>query len=536
MTKQLERKAKGGNLLAAFELFQASSSSQDGENEWLEQCWNYLQEGGNDQLGIFRPKNDFYLRSLSFTDFRRFSSLKLQLDKHLTVVIGNNGQGKSSILAAIAKTLSWFSANILRENAPGQRFNEWVDIKNDSKQQFTDVFCDFYLGQGLKYIPIRLSRSAVGAANRRESLVKEVKAVADIWRIINDTKTINLPTFAFYSVERSYPYNRSKESLKIRESRFDAYNDSLTGAGRFDHFIEWFIALHKRTAANSSTIDELKQLVNDLTISIKNGLVSVKPLLEDAQKKLDIALANKENNIDNHALRQKKLIIQAISKIVPSISNIWVETASGVDQVKVTNDGHEVLVEQLSDGQRVFLGLVADLARRIIMLNPLMENPFAGQGIVLIDEIELHLHPKWQQDAIPNLTALFPNVQFIITTHSPIVLSTVDKRNIRLFKESIDGQETVLDEPDFQTKGVINSDVLELVMGVFATPPHIEESHWVSDFELSLRRKPFDDNHEAQTFYQKIERHFGNDSAELKRCDSLIKISAMKLKIQSKGI
>lgn len=261
-------------------------------------------------------------------------------------------------------------------------------------------------------------------------------------------------------------------------------------------------------------------------------------MLDDAQKKLDIAitLADKEKNSDIEPSRQKKLITQAISQIVPSISNIWVETTSGADKVKVINDGHEVVVEQLSDGQRVFLGLVADLARRMIMLNPLMENPFEGQGIVLIDEIELHLHPKWQQDAIPNLTAFFPNIQFIITTHSPIVLSTVDKRNIRLFKESNDGQETVLDEPDFQTKGVINSDVLELVMGVFATPPHIEESHWVSDFELALRQKPFDDNHEAQTLYQKIERHFGNDSAELKRCNSLIKISAMKLKVQSKGI
>lgn len=210
MTKLLERKARSGNLLATFELFQASGNSQEAKNEWLEPCWHYFQEGENDQLGIFRPKNDFYLRSLSFTDFRRFASLKLQFDKHLTVIIGNNGQGKSSILTAIAKTLSWFSANILRENVSGQRINEWVDIKNDSKQQFTDVFCDFYLGQGLKYIPIRLSRSAVGVANRRESLVKEVKAVADIWRIINDTKTINLPTFAFYSVERSHPYNRSK--------------------------------------------------------------------------------------------------------------------------------------------------------------------------------------------------------------------------------------------------------------------------------------------------------------------------------------
>lgn len=535
MTKQLERKAKGANLLAAFELFQTSSNAQVKDIEWLEHCWHYLQDGKKNKLGIYRPTNHLYLRSLSFSNFRRFTSLKLQLEKDLTVIIGNNGQGKSSILTAIAKTLSWFSANILKEDVSGQRLSEFTDIKNDAKRKYTDVSSKFYFGRGLKHIPIRLSRSALGVANRRESLVKDVKAVADIWRIINDIRTINLPTFAFYSVERSHPYNRSKESLKIRESRFDAYTDALTGAGRFDHFIEWFIALHKRTTVNSTNIEELKQLVKDLTISIKNGLVSVKPLLEDAQKKLDIAITSidKEKNSDIDPLRQKKLIIQAISQIVPSISNIWVETTSGADKVKVTNDDHDVVIEQLSDGQRVFLGLVADLARRMIMLNPLMENPFEGQGIVLIDEIELHLHPKWQQDVIPNLTAFFPNIQFIITTHSPIVLSTIDKRNIRLFRESYDGQETELDEPDFQTKGVINSDVLEQVMGVFATPQKIAESHWVDDFDQALRQANYDSNPKAQGIYKKIKNHFGENSFEIKRCQSLIKIAAMKLKAQA---
>ncbi|MGS2977410.1 AAA family ATPase, partial [Escherichia coli] len=80
------------------------------------------------------------------------------------------------------------------------------------------------------------------------------------------------------------------------------------------------------------------------------------------------------------------------------ISKMCVEMTTGSDLVKVTNDGHDATIDQLSDGQRVFLSLVADLALRMVMLNPLLENPLEGRGIVLIDEIELHLHPKWQQE------------------------------------------------------------------------------------------------------------------------------------------
>ncbi|MGN5028989.1 AAA family ATPase [Aeromonas rivipollensis] len=203
--------------------------------------------------------------------------------------------------------------------------------------------------------------------------------------------------------------------------------------------------------------------------------------------------------------------------------------------VKLTNDGHNVTVEQLSDGQRIFLSLVADLARRMIMLNPRLDNPFEGSGIVLIDEIELHLHPQWQQDIIENLRTIFPNIQFIITTHSPIVLSTVDKRCIRQFDNEDNSDSISLPTPTFQTKGVMNSDILEQLMRVFSTPPRIAESHWVSDFEESLELDIYEENSQAKELYRKIKEHFGVNSTEIKRCDSLIRIKNLKLKVLNKN-
>ncbi|KMW73210.1 recombinase RecF [Photorhabdus luminescens subsp. luminescens] len=541
MTRQLERKAKGGNLLSAFELYQRSLQverelDEKQADEWLELCWDYLQGGYIDSSETFRPTNPLFLRQLDLSDFRRFSHLKVNLEKDLTVIIGNNGKGKTSILSAIAKSLSWFSANILKEDGSGQRLSEFTDIRNDSVNKYADITTNFFFGKGLKSLALRLSRSALGVSERRDSRIKPAKDLADVWRVVNEARTINLPTFALYTVERSHPFTKfQKDSNERREDRFDAYNHSLTGAGRFDHFIEWYVYLHKRTAGDvSSSIETLRQQVCDLQKSVDNGMVSVAPLLEDMKSKLESATAKYNLALSKRLLAeslQKKIVEQAITLVVPSISHIWVETESGIDVVKVTNDGQDVTIEQLSDGQRVFLGLIADLARRMVMLNPLLKNPLEGSGIVLIDEIELHLHPKWQQDVITDLQKVFPNIQFIITTHSPIVLSTIERRCIREFADIDESGMQFLQLPQMQTKGSENVHILEQVMGVFSTPPRIKESHWVGNFEQSLIADGEEISVQTRTLYDNIKKHFGNDSPELKKADSLIRVHQMKNKI-----
>ena len=112
--------------------------------------------------------------------------------------------------------------------------SDLYDIKRGSRNKYTDILTDFNYGNGAKRISARLSRAALGVKNKRESDIKLLKYFADIFRIINDKQTINLPLFAFYSVERSHPTIRSnKENTNLREERFDAYTSSLVGAGKF---------------------------------------------------------------------------------------------------------------------------------------------------------------------------------------------------------------------------------------------------------------------------------------------------------------
>jgi predicted ATP-binding protein involved in virulence len=99
--------------------------------------------------------------------------------------------------------------------------------------------------------------------------------------------------------------------------------------------------------------------------------------------------------------------------------------------MEIKKDEKFLRIEQLSDGEKCTLALLGDISRRLSIANPGRNNPNEGEGIVLIDEIELHMHPTWQRRILNTLSEVFPNIQFIITTHSPQVLGEVsDKYNI----------------------------------------------------------------------------------------------------------
>ena len=91
----------------------------------------------------------------------------------------------------------------------------------------------------------------------------------------------------------------------------------------------------------------------------------------------------------------------------------------------VDKDGETLDLSQLSDGERSFLAMTCDLGRRLALANPQLKNPLHGAGVVLIDELELHLHPKWQREVREKLRKTFPNIQFITTTHSPFVIQAL---------------------------------------------------------------------------------------------------------------
>lgn len=116
-------------------------------------------------------------------------------------------------------------------------------------------------------------------------------------------------------------------------------------------------------------------------------------------------------------------IQQAIAVFLEGFSNLRVEHAP---LRLLVNKGNVSLdLGQLSDGERSFLAMITDLSRRLVLANPRMQNPLEGEGVVLIDELELHLHPKWQREVAGKLRQTFPKIQFICTTHSPFIIQSL---------------------------------------------------------------------------------------------------------------
>ncbi|KAF0232369.1 MAG: ATP-binding protein, partial [bacterium] len=139
----------------------------------------------------------------------------------------------------------------------------------------------------------------------------------------------------------------------------------------------------------------------------------------------------------------------------------------------IEKSGATLDVKQLSDGERGVLALVLDLTRRLAQANPYLENPARdGKAIVLIDELDLHLHPKWQRTIVGQLTRAFPNCQFIATTHSPQIISEVQPEGLTFLVR--EGDQVVV-EPATQAYGLDTNWILDHLMGVRSRPKPVKE-------------------------------------------------------------
>jgi predicted ATP-binding protein involved in virulence len=178
---------------------------------------------------------------------------------------------------------------------------------------------------------------------------------------------------------------------------------------------------------------------------------------------------------------------------------------------------------QLSDGYRNLLALVLDFARRLAQAHPNWPNPLEAPGILLIDEIELHLHPKWQQTVIPNLRAAFPNTQIIAATHSPEVLTTVRRENIHLL-----GSDHALEQmpADVGTFGAESSRVLQEVFAAYPRPQQIETVQQLDEY-LALVESRQQDSDRGRELRAALESALGRSDPDLLRAD--VRISQLKV-------
>lgn len=371
-----------------------------------------------------------YIHNLTLERFRGAKNLHLDFHERLNVLVGMNGTGKSSILDATAILLSWLVNRIKSAGASGRPITE-SDIKNgESSAKLQSALS----GVGTAYAwSIVKVRKGYSKKDVHSLLTFASKHAGLIQRAISENNgQINLPLFAYYPVNRAV----LDIPLRIRERHsFDllsAYDDSLTGGANFRTFFEWF--REREDLENEARRDQ------QTLFSGASNAVFPDPQLE--------------------AVRD------ALTRFMPEFSNLTVRR--NPLRMEVDKHGERLTVNQLSDGEKCLMAMVGDVARRMAIANPLRGNPLEGEGIILIDEIDLHLHPMWQRMVIPRLLEVFPHCQFLISTHSPHVITHVQPENLFLFSVTSEGLQAIRPSESY---GKTVERVLEDLMGLETTRP-----------------------------------------------------------------
>ena len=209
----------------------------------------------------------------------------------------------------------------------------------------------------------------------------------------DEGKPIDLPIVAFYDTERAVVENLSWKRFFGRDfPRYTALEGALSASANFRDLAEWFYSWENEE-------------------------------LREQKRRRDFGFR----------LKELEAVRRAVTSMVPGASNLHIKHRPRRFMLSFSPDAEEsedLSLNQLSGGHRIVLAVAGDLARRMAHGNPHLTDPLVSEAIVLIDEIELHLHPAWQQHILADLTRTFPNTQFIVSTHSPQVLTTLRPEQI----------------------------------------------------------------------------------------------------------
>jgi predicted ATP-binding protein involved in virulence len=415
---------------------------------------------------------------LVLQDFRGIEKLEVLFPGQVTLFAGVNGSGKSSILEALAALL-WRVGGLL---APGTKERDDLqasDIHNGCTTALLLVNTD-WASEGLGKVDwgLRVTRVLSRATKQLESVAIRPQAnrlevtATGLRKTLQEDPRTAVPLAVLYRTNRAV----LDIPLRIRKrhvfDQFSAYEEALDdGWSSFRLFFEWF--------------REREDLENELRLRNQDF---TDPVLDAVRR--------------------------AVAALMPGFRELRVQRQPL--GMRVTKDGVDLDVGQLSDGEKCLLAMVADIARRLALANPKATDPCQETAVVMIDEIELHLHPGWQRKVVPGLVAAFPKCQFVLTTHSPQVLGSVRPEDVWLL-DKVEGR-SVLRRPH-ATFGRESNEILLEVMGTPARPEEIRQR-----LDAMFRCIDAGELAEARRLRTELERDIGVDEPEFVRADMLLRL------------
>ena len=333
----------------------------------------------------------FQLREFHVDNYRCFDELTLPLEEDTTILFAENGGGKTALLTALAMGL----AVIQRDSPRTLKLNAGRDsrraVPNDKGAPEPAGPCEVTWTAAVgETETVTWSTAVQPASTRPRNQHRQIFEAVERVRV----PRVRWPLFAWYGVDRLGRLRDRRRKVEFTWDRWEAYASAL-----------------------DPNLDEA-------------------PLLQWLQNEFLGDVARRQQGEPERFFHAA--VMEAAVRATPGVTNAWYDAVTRGPMVRF-EDGHVAPWSELSDGYHVFIALVADIARRAVMLNELdgADAPARVEGVVLIDELDLHLHPRWQRVALPSLREAFPRLQFIISTHSPQVLSSAENRQVRRL---VDGQ------------------------------------------------------------------------------------------------
>ena len=435
-----------------------------------------------------------YLEKLKLHNFRCYEKLEIDFNRQLTVLVGKNGSGKTTVLEAIAIALgTWFVGfNIVNAKGINKRTDPLrkayqIGATDDVQTQFPVEIEAWGKIEESKDQILHWKRelyTPTGTMTTKDA--KEiVEYAAEYQKAISEGRTdIYLPMVAYYGTGRLWDYHRQKRNDVFKvSSRTNGYIDCLDGTANVKLMMDWFqimtINKYQRQEENLESNPELDTvyLAMEKCLTNLSGYSDVKIRYNMGTQELDVYYSEQ----DKQRMR--------------------------------------IPLNQLSDGYKGMISLVADIAYRMATLNPQLgtEVLSKGDGVVLIDEVDLHLHPAWQQKVIDNLMNIFPKVQFIVSTHAPAIISSVKTDKLRI----LSNKEVCMTANQVYGKDV--NSVMKEIMGVNDRPGQFVELF--EKFYRLLSEKKYDD---AGAVLDKLDEERGYHDPEIAKFRVKLKLERMR--------
>ena len=409
------------------------------------------------------------LESLSLAHCGGFEQLDLAFEPNLTLIAGVNGVGKSTILHALAVLLSRAIPEFTPSRATPLYFTD-DDIFGDKASLEVSA-------------RIQVDGQTINAGVQR---LRAAEEKGDRFMLLRQTEaTATTTDFAQALSARTLT---GELEVGIKETRSALAN--LKGAAHLPLAV--YFSPKRQLPGQPRSLPEVKPF---------DPLIAYARALNDREVDLREFMHwfRTQEKLGAHSEPRRLKVLDALRavvvELVPEFSNLRIQEQPRLGFV-VDKRGQPFYLHQLSDGERGLLALVFDLTRRLAIANPDSDNPIAeGVALVLIDEVELHLHPKWQRDVMRRLPAIFRSCQFVITTHSPQVIGEVEASCVRLLTLT-DGK--VVSQTPGMAYGADSNWILSVLMGADEMNEDVERdieeiSRLIADRNLkAAKEKVFD--------------------------------------------